>query len=135
MGDRDFLLPGAANSVDNRIPDFSKKFANLHYQSPTTGEFGTIVIRPNTTEDDVIRQYERIFPKECSMHLELINEMSKALDKPTGMSQLGIMSALTKIPEIVYLSMKYFDPDFWGNKKNVNRFVRRYPKLMMRRSR
>jgi hypothetical protein len=120
---------GSLGPLDSRIPNFKRKFANIHYQSTLTGEFGTLIIRPNTTEEDVLQQYAKLFPRECNHFISEVVEMNKALHSPIGMGRAKMMASLTKIPELVFMSMKYFDENFWGNKRNVYRFIRKYPRF------
>lgn len=131
---KDALVGGGSNSageLDSVTPNFSKKFANIHYQSELTGEFGTLKIRFNTTEDDVLNQYARLFPKECAHFLAEMKELGQSVINPNGMSQLRMMSSLTKMPELIFMAMKFFDENFWSNKANVLRFVRKYPKFQI----
>lgn len=124
-------MEDASSGLELKCPDFTKRFVNIHYQSESSGEFGTIIIRHHTTEDDVLNQYGRLFPIEARQALSVIRELNQSLFFPGGMSEVGIMGAITKIPEILYMAMKYFDIDYWSNKRNLYRFVRRYPKFMV----
>ena len=115
--------------LETKVPNFKKRFANLHYQSEVTKEFGTIIIRSNTTEDDIMNQYAKLFPKECNLFLEEIKNITPLLHSPSGMSKMGTMMATTKVPEVIHCCMRYLNEDYWMNAKNVYRFIRRYPKF------
>lgn len=115
--------------LDTITPNFNRKTANLHYQSELTGEFATIVIRPNTTEDDVLSQYGQKFPRECAQMINTIQELSKSLNTPTGMSKEGVIMALAKIPEVVFLAMRFIDVEYWEKPGAMLRFVRKYPRF------
>lgn len=117
--------------LEHRIPRFDRKFANLHYQSEITREYGTIIIRPNTTEDDIMNQYAQKFPRECKIYLSTIAGISKTLNTLTGMGKEGRVMFISKIPEIIYTAMKFLNEDYWMSKEALYRFIRNYPKFMI----
>lgn len=123
--------PFGDHPLDTTAPNFKKHVANLHYQSELTNEFGTIQIRPGTTEDHVLWQYAKLFPRECASFLEEIKNCNQVLNSPTGMSKERRIMALTKIPEIVYTAMKFIDEDYWADKEAFYRFIRKYPRFMI----
>lgn len=121
-----------ADALALRKPDFSKKFANLHYQSETTGEYGTIMIRQHTTVEDVLTQYCRYFPKEAKLFREDIKDANRELDESSGMSQNRSMMSLGKIPEVIHTCMKFLEGErYWDDKRNMLDFIRSHPGFMV----
>ena len=123
--------PVAGDYLNALSPNFKKKTANLHYMSEVTGEVGTLLIRPGISEDDIMNQYAKKFPKECRFFLMEIKNITQVLFSGTGMSRERTMMSLTKIPQILYLAMKFIDEDYWSDKKRYYRFLRKYPKFMV----
>lgn len=123
--------PFGGDPLDSAMPNFKKRTVNLHYISTMTSEYGTIRIRPGMTEDDVLTQYSRLFPRECAMYLNEIRLTTQALYNANGFSKERHMMALTKIPEILYTAMKFLREDYWFDKKAFYNFVRKYPKFMI----
>lgn len=122
----------ASDALAMRKPDFSKKFANIHYQSESTGEYGTITIRHNTTVEDVLTQYCRFFPKEAKLFREDVRQANQELTERSGMSQNRSMMSLGKIPEIIHTSMKFLEGErYWDDKRNMLDFIRSYPGFMV----
>lgn len=129
----DILPPSdtpAEDALGLKKPDFSKKFANIHYQSESTGEYGTILIRFGTTVEDVMTQYCQHFPKEAKLFMEEIKMRNATLANQNGMSEGGRMMALGSIPEIIMTACKFlYGEDFWEDKKNSIAFFHTFPKL------
>ena len=123
--------PFTNNPFDSIVPNFKKKVANLHYISQITGEYGTLNIRPGMSDEDIMEQYARKFPRECRVYLEEIRYMNQTLVNTNGMSKEKQMMALTKIPELIYTAMKFIDEEYWFDKKRFYKFVRKFPKFMI----
>lgn len=117
--------------LETLAPNYSRKTANLNYLSELTGEFGVIIVRPGTTEDDILTQYGQKFPRECALMINTIAELSGSLNRSNGMSKEGIIMALAKIPEVVFLAMRFLDPEYWEKPNAMLRFVRKYPRFGM----
>lgn len=132
--DRILLNPNAANPLEDalsmRKPDFSKKFANIHYASEVTDEIGCIVIRDNTTMEDVMRQYCSQFPKEARIFMDDIALEKQKLFNSNGMSANKTMLSLGSIPEIIVTAAKFiYGEHYWEDKRNTLDFFRQNPKL------
>lgn len=120
------------NALDLKKPNFKKKLANIHYESEATQEFGTIVIRANTTIEDVFRQYCRFFPKEAKLFKKEIEFKNQILLKKSGISAGGRMMALGSVPEVIMTACKFlYGEDYWDDKKNSIQFFRDNPGLMV----
>lgn len=121
-----------ADALAMRKPDFSKKYANIHYQSPSTDEYGTIVIRQNTTVEDVLMQYCRYFPKEAKLFRQDVKSANDELISRSGLSENRTMMSLGKIPEIIHTAMKFLEGEtYWDDKRNMLDFIRSYPGFMV----
>lgn len=129
----DSLNPETPNdALAIKKPDFSKRFANLHYQSESTGEYGTILIRESTTIDDVLLQYCRYFPKEAKLFHDDVIQANSELASRSGLSQNRTMMSLGKIPEIIITACKFlFGENYWDDKKNMLDFLRSHPGFMV----
>lgn len=123
--------PFGGEPLDSISPNFKKKVVNMHYISAMTGEYGTIRLRPGMNEDDILKQYAMLFPRECAAYLHEIKATNQALYNTNGFSKERHMMAITKIPEILYTAMKFFREDYWFDKKAFYNFVRKYPKFMI----
>lgn len=122
----------AEDALSLKKPDFSKKFANIHYQSEATGEYGTIRIRFHTTIEDVFSQYCQFFPKEAKLFLDEIKMRNQSLLNSKGLSLNRSMMTAGSIPEIIMTACKFlYGEDYWEDKKNTLDFLRSNPKLMI----
>lgn len=138
MPDSDKIIfnPNAATPLEDamslRKPDFSKKFANIHYASEITDEVGCIVIREITTMEDVMRQYCQQFPKEAKIFMEDIALEKAKLLNSSGMSKNKTMLSLGSIPEIIVTAAKFiYGEHYWEDKRNTLDFFRQNPKLRL----
>lgn len=129
------LLPnddGVDSALDLRKPNYNKDYANLHYETENTGEIGTIVIEPNTTEDDVLRQYAQKFPIEADRFIEEVKYDNANLSKLSGMSNGGRMMSIGRVPEILQCALKFVHGESFGDDKtDWIWFFRRNPKFML----
>lgn len=123
--------PFSENPFDSISPNFKKKVANLHYISQITGEYGTLCIRPGMSDEDILEQYSKKFPRECRVYLDEIRLMNQSLLNSNGMSKERQMMALTKIPELIYTAMKFIDEEYWFDKSRFYKFIRKFPKFMI----
>jgi len=119
------------NPIDIRKPNFDKQFANLHYHSEATEELGCIEIRPGTTEEQIMEQYWRKFPKEAQLFLNEVKWANSNLKNNNGMSELRSIMSLGKVPEIIMCAMKFIREDYWQDKKRSIAFFRKFPKFMV----
>lgn len=130
------ILPHSDKPAEDALalhkPDFSRKYANLHYQSDSTDEYGTITIRPNTTVEDVLTQYCRYFPKEAKLFREDVKSANQELLNRSGLSENRTMMSLGKIPQIIHTAMKFLEGErYWDDKRNMLDFIRSYPGFMV----
>lgn len=117
--------------IDIRKPNYEKQFANLHYQSESTNEIGCIEVRPGMTEEMIMDQYWRKFPKEAQLFLNEVKWANDTLKSKSGMSDLRSIMSLGKVPEIVMCAMKFIREDYWEDKKRSIAFFRKFPKFMV----
>lgn len=120
-----------SDPLDFRKPNYGKKTANLNYQSEATGEFGVIEVRPGTTEEQIMDQYVRKFPKECKLFLTELANANASLNAASGMSKEGTMMVMGKIPEVLMCAMKFIREDYWESNARTRAFFRKFPKLMV----
>lgn len=129
------LLSSSPEPVDSpldvRKPNYQKQYANLHYQSESTDEIGCIEVRPGTTEEDIMNQYWRKFPKEAQLFLNEVKWANDNLKARSGMSELRSIMSLGKVPEIIMCAMKFIREDYWEDKRRSISFFRKFPKFMV----
>lgn len=99
--------------------------------SELTGEEGGIVVRSQTTLDDVMREYVNQFPKEALAFKIKVKEMNDGLTHSSAMSQGKRMMSLTSIPEFILWAMRAKSREYWDDKERVYSFIRSYPAFMI----
>lgn len=120
--------------LESIYPDNSRFSINMHYQSESTGEFGTLRINKKSTIEQILAQYAKLFPIEATAFLEDIKLANQNLYRPGGMSKEGVMMAIGRIPALVLQAIEFVNPDFFlydpkQGIANFRRFVRAYPKF------
>lgn len=115
--------------LETLMPDNTRFSINMHYQSETTGEFGTLRLNKTMTAEHVLKQYHALFPVEAQAFVDEVRKISQNLHRPGGMSKEGIMMALGRVPKIVFMAMEFLDSDYWLDVRNFRRFIRAYPKF------
>lgn len=115
--------------LESMIPDNTQFAINMHYQSDSTHEFGTLRINKAMTPDQVLAQYTKLFPIESAAFLEEIKAVNQNLHRPGGMSKAGIVMAIGKVPKLVFMAMEFLDAEYWTDIRKFRKFIRAYPKF------
>lgn len=115
--------------LESVIPDNARFSINMHYQSDTTHEFGTLRLTKAMNADHVLAQYTTLFPIESAAFLGELKTINQNLHRPGGMSQAGIIMAIGRVPKLIFMAMEFLDVDYWTDLRKFRKFIRTYPKF------
>ena len=118
-----------SSGLESLYPDNTRDSINMHYQSESTHEFGTLRLIKGMPLDSVLAQYSSQFPIECRAFLDQVRATNQNLHRPGGMSKEGIIMAIGKVPKLLFMAFEFLDPDFWLAPENFRAFIRAYPKF------
>ena len=102
----------------------------LYYWSDISAEAHALPIFMSDSVEDVVNRYSDFFPVELREFVSTLSEYNKALNKSSGTSDGGDMALKVKCPVGLYRALVALDPNFWQDKRNINRFRKRFNRLV-----
>lgn len=102
----------------------------LYYWSDLSAEAHALPIFSSDSPDDIVNRYSDFFPIELKLFAEGLAEYNKTLNSSSGMSDGGDMALKVRCPIGLYRALIAFDPNFWQDKRNLNRFKKRFNLLV-----